>query len=323
MAEVHDDVYGSATITEGLLLDLLRSQAIQRLKGISQAGASSLVRLNRTVTRYEHSVGVMLLTRILGGSAIEQSAGLLQDVSHTAFSHTIDYVYGDRSESFHERIIALVLSESDVPSVLQKHGMIWEDVFHPSNLKRIDASAPSLCADRIDYTLRDLLRLGDISSSEVGGFVSSLDFCDGSVVVTDPEWAVRFVSWYRHLVGDIFMDPLELYAHDELGRIIRAALDVGIITEADLRKTDSDVIKTIESSVQLAGDFRELSRTRTVCTDGGPGSRRVFSKARVIDPLVMSGGRLARLSAIYPHMYQVWGSIINISREGVLVRKGL
>src|SRR5438552_18945322 len=101
---IKDEVYGEHEVNEDLLLDLLASNAVKRLAAVSQAGASSLVRRGRSVSRLEHSVGVMLLTRMLGGTVMEQAAGLLQDVSHTAFSHTVDYVFKDRKEEFHENI---------------------------------------------------------------------------------------------------------------------------------------------------------------------------------------------------------------------------
>lgn len=81
-----DMLYGSVEV-EPVLRDLVNSRLLQRLKGIHQAGAAYLVWPKWNVTRFEHSIGVMLLIRRLGGSLEEQAAGLLHDVSHTAFSH--------------------------------------------------------------------------------------------------------------------------------------------------------------------------------------------------------------------------------------------
>jgi hypothetical protein len=82
-----DPLYGSFKIKEKVLLDLLKSQPVQRLKGVSQQGFPK--RETKTdfpiFTRYEHSVGVMLLLRRLNASVEEQVAGLIHDVSHTAF----------------------------------------------------------------------------------------------------------------------------------------------------------------------------------------------------------------------------------------------
>lgn len=88
---VNDEIYGEYEV-EAVLQDLIQSKPVQRLKGIHQGGASYLVNPKWNVTRYEHSMGVMLLIRRLGGSIEEQIAGLLHDVSHTAFSHVIDFV---------------------------------------------------------------------------------------------------------------------------------------------------------------------------------------------------------------------------------------
>lgn len=74
--KIVDKIYGEFEIDE-VLAALIESNAMQRLKGVHQGGASFLVHENWNVTRYEHSVGVMLLIRQLGGSVEEQIAGLL------------------------------------------------------------------------------------------------------------------------------------------------------------------------------------------------------------------------------------------------------
>lgn len=88
---ISDVLYGEFEVDQ-VVEELILSKSVQRLKGIHQTGASYLVNKEWNVTRFDHSVGVMLLVKKLGGSVEEQIAGLLHDVSHTAFSHVVDYV---------------------------------------------------------------------------------------------------------------------------------------------------------------------------------------------------------------------------------------
>src|SRR5262245_37777798 len=93
-----DPIYGEVNITEPVLAVLLDTAVMQRLKGIMQHGISGLIGLTTPITRYEHSLGAMLLVQRLGGSLAEQIAALLHDTSHTAFSHVIDYVVDGHHE---------------------------------------------------------------------------------------------------------------------------------------------------------------------------------------------------------------------------------
>src|SRR5436190_23051682 len=88
----HDRVYGDVAIEEPGILDLIGSPTFERLKGVRQAGPSALTFPFKNVTRFEHSLGVFLLLRRLGADRREQVAGLLHDISHTAFSHAVDFV---------------------------------------------------------------------------------------------------------------------------------------------------------------------------------------------------------------------------------------
>ncbi|MGL5642811.1 MAG: HD domain-containing protein, partial [Paraclostridium sp.] len=89
--KIVDYIYGEFEL-EDVLIELINCDAVQRLKYIHQVGATYLIKEELNVNRLEHSIGVMLLIRMLGGSLKEQIAGLLHDISHTAFSHVIDFV---------------------------------------------------------------------------------------------------------------------------------------------------------------------------------------------------------------------------------------
>ncbi|KAG2387733.1 hypothetical protein C9374_001327 [Naegleria lovaniensis] len=121
---IQDPIYGNMeflpelpTCSSITILDIEFSQllyrllftcnAVSRLSKIHQAGAAWLWNVSTwNVTRLEHSIGVMLLIRKLKPLDLEQQlAGLLHDISHTAFSHVIDYMLLNDTDDFHEGII--------------------------------------------------------------------------------------------------------------------------------------------------------------------------------------------------------------------------
>src|SRR5512136_89386 len=126
-----DPLYGTVAIHEPVLIELTQTAAMQRLHGILQHGITGLIGVTRPTTRLEHSLGVMLLVRRLGAPLEEQIAALLHDVSHTAFSHVIDYVFGDHdSQSYHEDKKAEYMAGTDLPAVLARHGYDWQAFLH-------------------------------------------------------------------------------------------------------------------------------------------------------------------------------------------------
>ena len=171
---ISDVIYGEFKVDK-VLEELILSKPVQRLKGVHQAGASYLMNEKWNVTRFDHSVGAMLLIKKLGGSVEEQIAGLLHDVSHTAFSHVIDYVFDNENESYHEEIFSAVVKNSEIPAILSKHGYNYEDILlDDSKWTLLERSAPELCADRVDYTLRDMYTYGYISLEEAQDFLDDL-----------------------------------------------------------------------------------------------------------------------------------------------------
>ena len=75
--KINDAVYGEEEINESVLVDLIISKSVQRLKEISQFGMPDEYYYKKGFSRYEHSLGVMILLRRLNASLEEQIAGLL------------------------------------------------------------------------------------------------------------------------------------------------------------------------------------------------------------------------------------------------------
>lgn len=206
-----DVIYGEFKVDK-VLEELILSKPVQRLKGVHQAGASYLMNEKWNVTRFDHSVGAMLLIKKLGGSVEEQIAGLLHDVSHTAFSHVIDYVFDNENESYHEEIFSSVVKNSEIPAILSKHGYNYEDILlDDSKWTLLEKSAPELCADRVDYTLRDMYTYGYISLEEVHSFLEDLIEVDGKMVLQNIEIAEWFTKTYYKEIIDFFMKPMNIY----------------------------------------------------------------------------------------------------------------
>src|SRR3989344_9365429 len=153
---IEDKIYGVFEIGEPVLIELINSEPIQRLKRVANSGVSAIVLKNRGVSRYDHSLGVMILLRILGASIEEQVAGLLHDVSHTAFSHVIDHVFRKKDYDFHEEHQEEILNKGGIKGILKKYGFSLERVIDSKNFGLLEREVPDLCADRIDYFFRDL-----------------------------------------------------------------------------------------------------------------------------------------------------------------------
>ncbi|SET54764.1 hypothetical protein SAMN05421676_105253 [Salinibacillus kushneri] len=319
--KLSDDIYGDYII-EYVLEELVLSRPLQRLKGVYQGGASYFVNEKWNVTRYEHSIGVMLLIRRLGGSLEEQIAGLLHDVSHTAFSHVIDFVFENRDEDYHEKIYHQIITESDIPGILRKYGYDYKDILlDHSKWKLLEQPAPELCADRIDYTLRDMYRYESITLKETHDFLDYLIIKNGKIGLKNIAAAKWFVNTYYKEVIDFFMDPLNIYGYHALAETLKKALAKNIINEDQLLEADEEVIKTLQMSDDK--DVNELlSRVhRNVRVKEDKMNFDLFSKkkVRLIDPSVVYENRLIPSSLLSDEIKRMNEHAKRKAEEGMYV----
>jgi HD superfamily phosphohydrolase len=100
---INDPVHGTIKV-HGPLLDLASTPEINRLNQIRQLGLAYLVFPGAHHTRFEHSFGVSHVAGLLAdGLGIEEdekilveTSGLVHDLGHGPFSHTMEKVFHDR-----------------------------------------------------------------------------------------------------------------------------------------------------------------------------------------------------------------------------------
>ena len=234
--KINDNIYSVEEIKDKVLIELINSKPIQRLKGIKQAGITGHILEDRDCTRYDHSVGVMVLLRKKQASLEEQIAGLLHDVSHTAFSHVVDFVYKTKEHNYHELFYEKIIRNSEIPSILKKHGFNLNRLSNENNFHLLEREIPDLCADRIDYALRDLN--GFYTNGKLDNFIRSLVNINNEFVFSDFETAKEFAFNFINLDEKIWANIIEVTYFQIAADAIKIALENNILKEEDLFKQD-------------------------------------------------------------------------------------
>lgn len=293
---LHDPIYGRIEIDSPVLIDILQSTPIQRLKRISQFGLPDEYYHIDGYSRYDHSVGVMALLIRMGAKESEVLAGLLHDVSHMAFSHIADWVIGgvgreDVQDSNHESFI----SSSELPAILRKYGYETDDVVEYERYGLLEQDAPDLCADRVDYTLREL------PVNVARTCFAGLRVHDEEIVFTDLASASLFANSYLGLQTEHWGGFEAVSRYSLMSSLLRSAIESRVLSVDDLWQDDMFVIaKLLDSGrtdyIETLKTLRMKSLSVLRCE-----TRPVVKKFRYVDPKFIAGDRLVRLSEADEH----------------------
>lgn len=322
MMKVNDYIYGEFEVDQ-VLIELINTKEVQRLKDIHQGGASYLVNKKWNTKRYDHSIGTMLLVKMMGGCVKEQIAALLHDISHTAFSHVIDFALDYKDEDYHEQIFESVIENSEIPKILEKHGMDYREIlFDESKWTILEKSAPKLCGDRVDYTLRDMYVHGNAEFVDIKSFLENIKTIDGEIVVTDLKCAEWFVDCYYKEVIDFFMHPLNIYAYEKLANLLRLALNKNILSLDDLMLTDEEVLTIIKSSkneelLEILASINEDVKLEENKIDYDIYQKR---KLRTIDPGLLFDGKVIKTSDKSSKAKELTAKAVEKTNEGIYIK---
>ncbi len=306
-----DRVYGDVDIYEPALVEIIHSPTLQRLKDIDQAGYQEPYFPGTKHSRFEHSMGVCLLLQKYGASIEEQIAGLIHDVSHSAFSHCIDYVLDVGSEKEHnhqDNIFDDYVKRSDIPAILKKYNFDLDYVLNDKNFPLKEKELPDLCADRIDYSLRTARVFGEIETAQY--FLDNLTAENGNWIFRNFESAKKYAELFLKLNTDYYAGLPTAVMFRTVGDYLRYALSKRYISETDLYTTDKIILSKIEpyhkNDERLKLLFDRMNNKIGFRNDPDNFDGEVFCKSRVVDPLCRHNGEIKKVSQIDPS----WGIIL-------------
>lgn len=312
----HDKIYGKVKISSPVILELINSKSLMRLKNIGQFGVPDEFYHLKNFSRYEHSIGVMLLLKILGASEEEQIAGLLHDISHTAFSHVIDWVIGkgnteDYQDSQHEKHIL----EKEISSILKKYNFNPLKIADHKNFPLLEKDIPDICADRIDYALREFPL--KISKKCFMG----LNAINDSIIFNNKEVAFMFAKYFlernlKHWGGFEAVNRYRLFAN-----VLKIALNEKEISFIDFQKDDKYILKIIKKSKNKKIQ-KILSILRNKSLSSFPKSKKIaHKKFRYVDPVIYKNNKFLKLSEIDFRFKDMLKKTRIINEQGVRLLK--
>jgi hypothetical protein len=293
-----DRVYGEVTVDDPGANALIECPTFQRLQGIRQAGPSALAFPFKTVTRFEHSLGVYTLLGKLGADRRERVAGLLHDISHTAFSHAVDFVFSSEEQDHHEGLKPEFLHRPDIVKALGEMGYKPEEFHDDSVYPLLERPLPGLCADRLDYFFRDSLACGVTTPEQVARFLEHLTVVDRTIAFTDAGVAREAAERFAVMNRDWWASPTEAYIYNEFADALREGFRTGVLKKEDLLGDDARVLAKLRSGRggRIAEKLDHVLRFRPDSVRGF--EPRIQPKTRWLDPSVVDGSGVRPLSEI-------------------------
>lgn len=177
-----DPILGFIHVDDSIILDLINSHEMQRLRRIKHLGVANSVFHGGEQSRFQHSLGVYEISRRMiqalddnekfanerhwdhENDLLVQAAALLHDVGHGAYSHTFEHLFDTVHEQFTQKII--VDPSTEVNAILKTVSNDFPErvaaVIGKSypDKRVVQLISSQLDADRMDYLLRDAYYTG-------------------------------------------------------------------------------------------------------------------------------------------------------------------
>ncbi len=298
--------YGSVDVEEPVILELIDSAAFQRLNNIRQYGVSYYTTHKEEFTRYSHSLGVFHLLRASNRPLNEQIAGLLHDVSHTAFSHVGDWVFNkeyndvDYQNSIHEEY----LESSGLSNILRKHG------FNPKMALPSEENAPALeqprpnpSADRLDYSIQGAYHQKFITKEEAIEIFKDCHFKNNRWIASNSNLMKKVIKFALFMTEDCFGSPENHLSSRWLADAIIKGLETGLISNEEFHKGTDDIIW---NRLLLSNDHYIKNRMRMVLNTNDfflfvnpeEADTILITKFWGFDPWMSCGDQIVRLTSL-------------------------
>lgn len=305
------------------LAEAAATPPMQRLRGVGMncgCEYTAFPQFERwqSYSRFDHCLGAALIVWHFTSDPMQTLAALLHDVATPVFSHVVDFLKGDYliQESTEDGTEAMILSSRELLDICCRYGVDPAAITDYHRYPIADNDSPKLSADRLEYTLGNIINFGFGTAETVKTYYEDLVATDTELVFRTPALAAAFA---RHALacGQVYVSDADRYAMQRLAELLGQAVAAGVLREQDFHKTEGVVIeKLLDSPLREAWlAFRSLHRLYR--TENAQ-SRKIFAKKRFIDPCTLDGTRAsvldgefsAELEAFRAYSFDYWISAV-------------
>ncbi len=207
-------------------------------------------------SRYEHSVNVALIIWHFTNDIKQAVSGLLHDIATPVFAHTIDFLNGDyeKQSSTEERTREIIANSDEIVKLLTKYKLSVDDVCDYHIYPIADNDAPKLSADRLEYSLGNMVNYGFCSFEDARSFyadiIVGINECgESELIFNTVDLAVEFtLNVLKN--SRLYISDEDRFSMQKLADIVKFAIDKNIIVKEDLYTTESYVIdKLMEDKI--------------------------------------------------------------------------
>ena len=300
--------------TPAFLEEAARAPELRRLMGVGMNCGCEYTAFPRfqniaPYSRYQHSLGVGLIVWHFGGDGKSALAGLLHDIATPCFAHVVDFLNGDhlRQESTEDGTRERIAASPALLGVLEGLDLDVEDVADYHRYPIADNDTPRLSADRLEYTLGNLVNFGFMDAAAVRSLYDDLTVTEAEDGAAELAFrtprAARAFCRGALACSEIYVSDEDRYSMQCLAELIGEALQAGCLARDDLWRTEPEVIDRLTASDRFAPRWRAF-RAMSAVERAAPGPdedgwRTIPAKKRWIDPLVAGRGRSTALFSDY------------------------
>lgn len=242
-----DAVHNYIHVDQPLILDLINSHEMQRLRRIKQLGGTHQVYQSAEHSRFCHSLGVYFIARkMIFNSAIGaylndydkltvMCAALLHDIGHGPFSHCFEDAFDLNHEAY---TIKIINGKTEVHDLLEKfdHGFSHRvssviEKTHPNKIL-VQMVSSQLDADRMDYLLRDSYFSGTTYGQfDLSRILRVMAVCDGKIVFKNSgvQAIENYILARYHMYWQVYYHPTARSYEQVLISIFRRMKDLYIM----------------------------------------------------------------------------------------------
>lgn len=232
----------------------------------------------------------------------------MHDISHSAFSHVIDYLRGDpHGQGGQDKAHgAFIERHHEIRELLQAAGLDYKIVSDLGQYKLLDRDLPDLCADRLDYFFRDSICFNRLTPGEAQNLLKHIVLTGDFLVINDPAIACFMAKHSIIMTFACWGPPYGVLIYQRTVAALRRALEIGLITEDDFWTTDQEVWDKLRSAsdeviLSAVSDVENIRQLK-LCHDDKDYEYHGRDKFRAIDPLVFLDNKLQRVSEIFPDL---------------------